>query len=59
MKKILRVNMTDGKIVTEDLPAEWESLGGRGLTSAIIGKEVPPTCHPIGSHNKLVIAPGF
>jgi len=35
------------------------SLGGRGLTSAIVGKEVPPTCYPIGPHNKLVIAPGL
>lgn len=59
MKTILRVNMTDGKIATEDLPAEWTSLGGRGLTSAIIGKEVPPTCFPIRAHNKLVIAPGL
>jgi aldehyde:ferredoxin oxidoreductase len=25
----------------------------------IVGKEVPPTCHPLGPDNKLVIAPGL
>jgi len=34
-------------------------LGGRGLTSAIVSKEVPPLCHPLGPENKLVIAPGL
>ncbi|HPP06350.1 MAG TPA: aldehyde ferredoxin oxidoreductase C-terminal domain-containing protein, partial [Syntrophorhabdaceae bacterium] len=37
----------------------YEGLGGRGLTSAIVFKEVPPTCHPLSSENKLVIAPGL
>ncbi len=34
-------------------------LGGRGLTSTIVAAEVPPTCHPLGPNNKLVIAPGL
>ena len=34
-------------------------MGGRGLTSAIVSKEVPPTCHPLSEDNKLVIAPGM
>ncbi len=38
---------------------EYEGLGGRGLTSAIISKEVNPRCHPLSAENKLVIAPGF
>jgi aldehyde:ferredoxin oxidoreductase len=29
------------------------------LTSAIVSKEVPPLCHPLGEDNKLVIAPGL
>ena len=29
------------------------------MTSTIVAKEVPPTCHPIGEDNKLVIAPGM
>ncbi|EGW36061.1 aldehyde ferredoxin oxidoreductase, domains 2 & 3 family protein [Desulfosporosinus sp. OT] len=34
-------------------------LGGRGLTSVIVAKEVDPTCHPLGNKNKLVFAPGL
>ncbi len=59
MKKLLRVDMTNLKVALEDLPAEYEGLGGRGLTSAVVGKEVPPACSPLGAHNKLVIAPGL
>jgi aldehyde:ferredoxin oxidoreductase len=58
MGKILRVNMSDLKVIVEEIPKEYQKLGGRGLTSMIISKEVPPTCHPLGRHNKLVIAPG-
>ncbi|MGA9536501.1 MAG: aldehyde ferredoxin oxidoreductase C-terminal domain-containing protein, partial [Desulfobacterales bacterium] len=29
------------------------------MTSAIVAKEVPPLCHPLGADNKLVIAPGL
>ena len=29
------------------------------MTSAIVAKEVPPLCHPLGAGNKLVIAPGL
>ncbi|MBF7082575.1 aldehyde ferredoxin oxidoreductase [Desulfallas sp. Bu1-1] len=59
MDKIVRVNMSDRKISIEELPAEFQGLGGRGLTSAIIAKEVPPACHPLGESNKLVFAPGL
>ena len=57
--KIFRVNMTDLSFKMEDVPKEWEILGGRGLTSTIVAKEVDPTCNPLGSKNKLVFAPGF
>ncbi|RJP18674.1 MAG: aldehyde ferredoxin oxidoreductase [Candidatus Abyssobacteria bacterium SURF_5] len=59
MRKILRVNMTDLSIRAEELPQEYLDLGGRGLTSSIINREVPPTCFPLGAHNKMVIAPGY
>jgi aldehyde:ferredoxin oxidoreductase len=59
MSKILRVNMTDRSIKYEDVPEKYVKWGGRGLTSAIIYDEVPPTCHPLGPNNKLVIAPGI
>ncbi|MFX1477452.1 MAG: aldehyde ferredoxin oxidoreductase N-terminal domain-containing protein, partial [Promethearchaeota archaeon] len=51
--------MTNLEAKFEDLPAEYAALGGRGMTSTIVSKEVPPTCHPLGVHNKLVIAPGI
>lgn len=38
---------------------DYAGLGGRAMTSAIVSKEVPPLCHPLGADNKLVIAPGL
>jgi aldehyde:ferredoxin oxidoreductase len=61
MDKILRINMgADGGpgVKTESL-GDYAGFGGRGLTSAIVAKEVPPTCHPLSADNKLVIAPGL
>jgi aldehyde:ferredoxin oxidoreductase len=58
-KKILRIDMTKSKATYEELPEKWSRWAGRGLTSAITFDEVEPTCHPLGPHNKLVIAPGW
>ncbi|WP_027340675.1 aldehyde ferredoxin oxidoreductase C-terminal domain-containing protein [Halonatronum saccharophilum] len=57
--KIYRVNMSEAKVSVEDVKEEYLALGGRGLTSQIIGDEVDPNCHPLGANNKLVIAPGL
>ncbi|MFW2368601.1 MAG: aldehyde ferredoxin oxidoreductase family protein [Desulforhopalus sp.] len=57
--KIFRVNMSELTASVEDVPSEWMGLGGRGLTSTVVSAEVEPTCHPLGKHNKLVIAPGL
>lgn len=57
--KIYRVNMSNLSFIKEEVPEEWKMLGGRGLTSAIISKEVEPTSHPLGDKNKLVFAPGL
>ena len=38
---------------------EHAGLGGRAMTSTVVAKEVPPTCHPLSDANKLVIAPGL
>lgn len=61
MDKILRINMgPDGDPkVSEEPIGDYAGLGGRALTSAIVSKEVPPLCHPLGENNKLVIAPGL
>ncbi len=59
--KILRINMAaeGGPKVSEEPVGDYSGLGGRALTSAIVSKEVPPLCHPLGADNKLVIAPGL
>ncbi len=61
MDKILRINVgaAGGPQVTETAMGDYAGLGGRVLTSTVISKEVPPTCHPLGEDNKLVIAPGM
>ena len=61
MDKILRINMSasgDPTVTTDGL-GTYAGLGGRAMTSTVVGKEVPPTCHPLGADNKLVIAPGL
>ena len=61
MDKILRVKMGEEggpKIIVEPL-GDYAGLGGRAMTSAVVAKEVPPLCHPLGVDNKLVIAPGM
>lgn len=50
MDKILRIKMgpeSDPTAATESL-GDYAGLGGRALTSAIVAKEVPPLCHPLG-----------
>ena len=59
MFRILRVNMTELSIKSDEISSDYQGLGGRGLTSAIINKEVDPICSPIGPNNKLVFAPGL
>ena len=61
MDKILRINMgaDGGPAVKAEPLGDYAGSGGRGLTSSIVSKEVPPLCHPLGEDNKLVIAPGL
>ncbi len=59
MSVIYRINMTDLSVSPEHPSELHESLGGRGLTSAIVADEVPATCHPLSAENKLVLAPGI
>ncbi|MFP4346745.1 MAG: aldehyde ferredoxin oxidoreductase family protein [Thermodesulfobacteriota bacterium] len=61
MDKIIRIDVgAEGgpKAVVTDL-GEYAGMGGRGMTSMVVSKEVPPDCHPLGPENKLVIAPGL
>jgi aldehyde:ferredoxin oxidoreductase len=57
--KIIRINMTDLKAEVKKVPDKYKEMGGRWLTSSVIGDEVDPTCHPLGPNNKLVFAPGI
>ena len=61
MDKILRINMSapGGPAVKTEGLDTYAGLGGRAMTSAVVAKEVPPTCHALGEDNKLVIAPGL
>jgi aldehyde:ferredoxin oxidoreductase len=61
MDKIVRIDMgaAGGPKATVEPVGEYAGLGGRGLTSFIVAKEVDPLCHPLSAANKLVIAPGL
>ncbi len=58
--KILRVNLTDGRI-TVDEPGEAyfrRYMGGWNIIADVLLKEVPKGADPLGPENKLVFAPG-
>lgn len=57
--KRLRVSMTTGSITVEETNPGLPSIGGRGLTSWIVNRQVPPGCDPLGPDNLLVIAVGI
>ncbi len=59
MAKLLRINMSALTASTEETPEAYRKFGGRGLTSCIIEREVPPSCDPLGAENKLIFAPGI
>ncbi|NNG01078.1 MAG: aldehyde ferredoxin oxidoreductase [Desulfobacteraceae bacterium] len=61
MDKILRINVGSdgGPAAKTETHGDYDGLAGRALTSSIIGKEVPASCHPLSGENKLVIAPGM
>ncbi|MBI4279888.1 MAG: aldehyde ferredoxin oxidoreductase, partial [Armatimonadetes bacterium] len=59
MARLLRVNMAGLTATYEDVPEFYQKWGGRGLTSMVTSREVPPTCHPLGPANTLVFAPGI
>ncbi|MBM4425512.1 MAG: aldehyde ferredoxin oxidoreductase family protein [Chloroflexi bacterium] len=58
--KILRINLTDQKITREPLdPQLCETyVGGRGLTSYLLYREMDPAVDPLGPENKLMFGTG-
>ncbi len=57
---ILRVNLTSGRVSTEELPSRNVEmfLGGRGLGAALLYREVDPRVDPLGPDNKLIFVTG-
>lgn len=49
MDKILRIDMSGSPKLSEEPMGDYAGLAGRALTTAIVYKEVPPLCHPLGS----------
>ncbi len=60
MGKMLRVNLSTGKIATEDTPMDLARLylGGRGLGSRILINEIDPNIDALSPDNKLIFATG-
>jgi aldehyde:ferredoxin oxidoreductase len=59
MSKILRVDMSSLRVEIEEAHEEYRLLGGRALSSHVVAREVPATCHPLSAQNRLVFAPGL
>ena len=59
MGKLVRLNMSEKKVVVEPLPDKFTGKGGRWLTSLMVSDEIPAGCHPLGPNNKVVLAPGI
>lgn len=58
--RILRVDLTNGKITKEPTPADVarDFIGGRGFGAYFLYKEVPRHADPLGPDNKLIISTG-
>ena len=58
--KLLRVNLTNGKISTEALNQEWakEYIGGRGLGTKMYCEEVGPNVDPLSIENNMYFMTG-
>ena len=59
MKWIVRVNTRTGEIAKAGSFRGGDALGRKAPDLKIPLREVPPTCDPLGRHNKLIIAPGL
>ena len=58
--KILRVNLSSGEIRKEDLDLELAKkyVGGRGLASFFLSREMDASADPLGPNNKIIFATG-
>ncbi len=58
--KILRVNLTNGNVITEDINEKWAEMyiGGRGYGTRVMLEEVDAKVDPLSPDNKVIIATG-
>jgi aldehyde:ferredoxin oxidoreductase len=58
--QILRVNLTSGHIMTENLNPQWarQTLGGAGLATRYLFELTPPDIDPLGPENVLIFMTG-
>jgi len=58
--KLLRINLSTRSYISEDIPPRWEELflGGKGLATAYLAKEVPRGADPLGPDNKFIVTAG-
>jgi len=58
--KVLRVDLSTRKIVTEDLPEEWYTryIGGKGLGYRYLLQDLPAGVDALGPENELIIMTG-
>ena len=58
--KILRVDLTEGEYMVEDLDPDFARtyIGGQGMTSKILYDEVDPTIDALDPENKLMFCTG-
>ncbi len=58
--KILRVDLSSGKLTTEEFPENFyrQYFGGEGFVGYFLLKELPRGVDPLGPGNKLILAAG-
>jgi aldehyde:ferredoxin oxidoreductase len=61
MGRLLRINLSTRKIVSEEIPFSWiqKYLGGRGLAARYYYEEVGPGVDPLSPDNKLIFMNGI
>ena len=59
-RKVLRVNLSKGKITDEPLNMKWAAqfLGQRGLATKYLTEEIDPKCDALSPENKLIMTTG-
>ena len=60
-RKLLRINLSNGDIKTENIDAKLikEYLGGRGLATKYLSDEIDPKIDPLSPDNKIIFANGL